>query len=175
MALVLEEVLPGLAEYDGLLVVFTWGVPLPAPISWRGIYSPSDAATLEMPPEYLQHVGIYGETGVAQVYDQTGIFRARFLPSSPTVTQLETARTLLSASAKRGGPFLKAPLSIADLNAPGRTAFASQAWIEGPPRSTSFGRSPGVLEYTFLCAGVGAFLASLLPVESTRTTLPALQ
>ena len=174
MAIVLEEVLPGFAEYDGLLVVFTWGVPLPAPISWRGIYSPADAATLELPAEYVQHVGIYGETGVSQNYDQTGVFRARFLPSSPTVAQIEAARSLLSLSAKRGGPFLKAPLSIADLNAPGRTAFASQAWIEGPPRSVSFGRSPSVLEYTFLCDGVGAFFASLLPVESAASALGAL-
>jgi hypothetical protein len=174
MAIVLEEVSPGLADYDGLLVVFTWGVPLPAPISWRGIYSPSDAGTLEMPAEYVQHVGVYGETGLAQIYDQTGLFRARFLPSSPTVTQLEAARSLLSASTRRGGPFLKAPLAIADLNAPGRTAFASQAWIEGPPRSVSFGRSPSVLEYTFLCDGVGAFLAALLPVESAAVTFPGL-
>jgi hypothetical protein len=174
MALVLEELQPGLAEYNGLAVVFTWGVAVPAPVSWRAVYSPADAASLDLPPAFVQHVGVFGESGVSLVSDQTGTFRARFLASSPTVTQIEIARLALVASAKRGGPFARPPLAIADLNAPGRTVFASTAIIEGPPRSVGFARSAPVVEYTFLCDGIVAFLPQLLPLESARVQIPGL-
>lgn len=164
MAIVLEEVFPGFADYDGLLVVFTWAVTIPAPIAWRGVFSPADSASMDFPADFRQVVGISGETVLIPLTDTTGGFRCRFLPSSPTVAQIEAARLALKLSLRAGGPFARPPLSVKDLNAPGRGAWATSAMIEGPPRSVSFGSRAPMIEYNFLCDGLDAFWAPLLPV-----------
>lgn len=169
MAVVLEELLPGLAEYDGLLVVFTWGVAVPAPISWRAVYSPDDAGSLEMPADFVQHVGVFGETVISQLSDRTGGFRCRFLASSPTVAQIEVARAAILRSIRSDGPFARPPLAVTDLNAPGRGAWATSAVLEGGPRSVNFSKTSQMIEYNFLCDGLEAFWASLLPVGELTT------
>lgn len=165
MAIVLEELNPGLAEYDGLLVVFTWGVAIPAPITWRATFSPNDAASLEAPDDFGQVVGVYGETGLYETTDKTGEFRARFLASSPTLAQLEAARLALKVSARQGGPFAWPPLEIADLNGPGRFASAARAMIMGPPRGVDFRQTAPVYEYTFALDAVESFWSPLLAVQ----------
>ena len=164
MAIILEELNPGLAEYDGLLVVFTWAVAIPAPIVWRATFSPNDAASLEAPDDFGQVVGMYGEAGLYETVDKSGEFRARFLSSSPTLAQLEAARLALKVSARQGGPFAWPPLTIADLNGPGRGATAVRAMIMGPPRGVDFRAEAPVLEYTFALDTVESFWAPLLAI-----------
>lgn len=163
MAVVLEEVFPGFADYDGLLVVFTWAVAVPAPIIWRSIYSPTNSAAAELPPDFRMVTGINGEAVLVQEHNTAGSFRCRFLASSPTVAQIEVARHALRVSARRGGPFAWPPFTATDLNSPGRFVSSARAMIEGPPRSIEFGRAAPVLEYTFLCDGMDAFFAPLIP------------
>jgi len=164
MAIVLDEVNSGLAEYDGMLLVFTWAVAIPSPIVWRAKFSPLDAASLEAPDDFAQVVGVYGETGLSATTDKTGTFRARFLASSPTVFQLETARLALKLGAAKGGPFSWPPLAITDLNAPGRGAVSTRAMVTGPPRGVDFRQTSPVLEYTFVLDEVESFWAPLLPI-----------
>lgn len=164
MAIVLEELSPGLATYDSQLIVFTWGVAVPAPIIWRSTFSPMDAASVEAPDDFGQVVGVYGETGLYETTDKTGTFRVRFLSSSPTLIQIETARLAFKVSARQGGPFAWPLLEIADLNAPGRGVSMARAMVAGPPRGVDFRQTAPVLEYTFLVDGVESFWAPLLAV-----------
>lgn len=165
MAIVLEEINPGLSSYDGLAVVFSWAVAIPAPIVWRASFSPDDAGSLDSPDDFEMHVGVYGEAGISETLDKSGTFRARFLASSPTLAQLELARLALKERARLGGAFAWPPLSIADLNAPGRTVNSARAIVTGPPKGVGFGRTPSILEYTFRLDKVESFWAPLLGID----------
>lgn len=154
---------PEVAEHDPLLVVFTWGVLVPGPITWRAHYlAREDGAVLEQQPDLQREVGVWGETCLVPLTDRTGTFTVRFLPSSPTVTLLEAARKAGVVSLSLGGPANRGALTISDLNSPARGAFVADAALEGPCRRWSLSSGVFVHEYTWLCDGIDSFLGSLI-------------
>lgn len=159
---------PNLAVYDGTLLIFQWGILPPA--VWRATHVPADnAGSMTLPRTFRQEHGIYGESGLSRTTQRDGNLRMRFMPSAPILAVLESARLSLDLAAKRGLPFSHPPLSVTDLNSPGRFAFAGKAMIEGPPSSVSFGVSPPMIEYVFILDEVEGSFFPLIPVDLRST------